>query len=195
MLDYGQARDAVQNAGGVWFSATGYDLNLIALRSVPGTLDAFDDWIGCVYVDEKRVRHAEWWKCTTDPGKPSILTPKRSDGTAVIQSGQHRGAFKFGLHHGDYECLVPAQAIPVWRDGNRNDRIEYGPPSIDSTSSTTQIHRANAARESTVVGAWSEGCIVIADPADFARLMELAKLQEANGNGNTFTLTLLDWCT
>ena len=173
------------------FDGGSFDLNLIALRNTPGTLDAFDDLLVCLYKDEQGRPQYRTWICTTDPGKPAIEHPTRSDGTAVIALGQHRGALTFGLHHGRYECLVPVKNLPVLRFKSAADYAAgLGTP---SKSASTQIHHANSLRPSTVVGAWSEGCIVIADPQDFLLLMQLAHRQVDAGHGRTFTLTVLEW--
>lgn len=154
--------------------------HVVVLRKAPGTLDAFDDML--LVCDSLNVLMA--CRCTADPGKPALENPRRKDGTAVILAGQHLDAFMFGKHHGDYDCLVPSRSIPVLRYTSPTDTV--GDP---SWSSSTQVHRANAAKESTVVGPWSEGCIVVANPNDFAKLMGYCR----RSGQPRFTLTLLEW--
>lgn len=168
--------------GYVIFTGPG-NLNIVGARTIPGTLDAFDDWLFAWNDTETLVA-----RCTMDPGKPSILNPRRQDGTAIIAPGQHRAAYTIGTHKGQYRCLVPCRPIPVFRDYDRDADIEY---LDESYSSSVQIHRANPARESTVVGAWSEGCCVVADPDDFDTLMRLVDEQIAAGLGSKFTFTVL----
>jgi len=157
-------------------------LNIVVLRKTPGTVDAFDDML-CVLVDGR-----VWaCRCTADPGKPSREHPKRRDGTAAVRVGQLVDGYKWGRHHDEYECLVPAVPVPVLRYTSLDD--EVGDP---STSWTTQIHHASATRESTVVGAWSEGCIVVASPTDWAELMRLCHAQDLAHPG-LFTVSVLDW--
>ncbi len=182
--------NTLKTAGYVWFSNGSFNLNLIALRAIPGTPNRFDDLL-CCFWREAGIWKAAYWPCTTDPGLYWLESPGRVDGTAIIKPGQHRGAYKLGQHKGQYECLVPAYPIPVWRDRNKDARVDYGQG--DSTSETTQIHRANAGRTSTIVDKWSAGCIVIANPVDFAQLMDLARKQITAGMGTRYTLTLLDW--
>lgn len=167
-----------------------FDLNLIALRATPNTLDSFDDLFVCSYRKGGQWRFFAW-PCTTEPGRPAIKDPRRSDGTAVITLGQHRAAYTFGKHKGQYECLVPARPIDVLRDKNRDDVVDGS--GGKGTSSTVQIHRANPDRRSTVVGKWSEGCIVLADPADLANLLYCCHQQESAGIGRVFSLTILPW--
>ena len=167
------------------FSAHGYPvpvgLHVVALRKKGGTLDSFDDMI--LVVDGSRaVKHAA--RCTPDPGKVHREKPMNAAGCAVWAVGQVVDAMKFGKHHGEYDCLVPARPIPVLRYDSLTDTT--GTP---STASTTNIHRASESRESSVVGAWSAGCIVYANPTDFGQAMDFAR-----ASGQTrFTVTLLEW--
>ena len=161
-------------------------LNIVILRRTPGVLDAFDDMLVVLYW------HPKGWRlfacrCTADPGKPSRAKPRRRDGTAVWAECQLVDGFAIGKHHGEYDCLVPVVPVPVLRYTGLED--EVGDP---STSNATQIHRASATKESTAVGPWSEGCCVVANPADFARLMDLAVVQRHNGKAR-FTVSLMGW--
>lgn len=155
--------------------------HIVALRNRHGTIDAFDDML-LVMRGADVIAHA--CRCTTDPGKGPRMDPKNPKGCAVWAPGQVIDGLGFGLHHGDYECLVPVKPIPV----DRYDSLVDATPTRD-TSSTTQIHRASATHESTVVGAYSEGCIVIANPGDFAVVMKIAH----DSGQKRFTPTLLEW--
>lgn len=169
-----------------------YDLTLIGLRATPGKLDAFDDILIALYSDGK-ADHLEAWHCTLDPGKPSIDNPKRMDGTAVIDAIHHNHAYRPGTHHpgtpGAYPCLVPTGPIRVTRYASAGDYAAgKGTP---STSTTTQIHHAG--RASTIVGGWSEGCVVLANEPDFWRLMDLVKTQAQHGLGDVVSLSVMGW--
>ena len=162
-------------------------LNIVILRKVPGTLDEFDDMLVALFTSETGSRDLWACRCTADPGKPALEHPKRRDGTAVWAVSQLVDGFGVGLHHGEYECLVPRVPVPVLRYTSIDDTT--GTP---STSTLTQIHRANPARESTVVGAWSEGCCVVASPVDFARLMSLQRMAQRCGWPRV-TVSCLAW--
>lgn len=156
-------------------------LHIVALRNTPGTIDAFDDML-LVMHGSKVIAHA--CRCTTDPGKGPRQNPKNPKGCAVWAPGQVVDGLGFGRHRGEYECLVPVKPIPV----DRYDSLTDLTPTR-STSNTTQIHRASPTRESSVVGNWSEGCIVIANPADFETVMALCH----TSGQQRFTITLLEW--
>jgi hypothetical protein len=156
-------------------------LHLVALRKRNGTTDAFDDML-CVVDGDKRLAVA--CRCTTDPGLAHRQKPMNAAGCAVWAVGQVVDGMGCGKHKGEYPCLVPVKPIPVLRYSSVADIT--GTP---STSRTTQIHRASSARESTAVGAWSAGCIVVANPDDFAKVMEACRASRQT----RFTVTLLDW--
>lgn len=176
------------------FDAMGYPMPLgvhvVLLRNARGKVDAFDDML-LVMRGGDELLHA--CRCTTDPGKGPRQNPKNPKGCAVWAPGQVVDGLGFGKHHGDYECLVPVKPILV----DRYDSLTDATPTR-STSSTTQIHRASAVRESTVVGAWSEGCTVVANPAEFdlpsapTSAGTLMGLCRASGQ-KRFTPTLLEW--
>lgn len=157
--------------------------NILVIRKMPGECDKFDDmlvaWIPTAILLACR--------CTADAGRPSRENPRRRDGTAVWAAGQVVNGLGVGLHKGAHSCLVPRKPIPVLRYTSLTDTT--GEP---STSWTTQIHRASATRESSIVGAYSEGCIVVANPNDFAELMTLVGAAVSRGL-STFSVALTEW--
>jgi len=157
-------------------------LQFLLVRKMPGTVDSFDDMLIAHTATELVLA----CRCTTDPGRPSREHPKRADGTAVWAAGQVIDGLTVGRHHDSYACLVPAVPIPVLRYTSLTD--DTGEP---STSSSTQIHRASADHESSVVGAWSEGCIVVANPDDFDRLIGLVNLASGKGQ-RRFSVSLTE---
>lgn len=168
-------------------------LNIVILRKIPGTLDAFDDMLVVLWTDAAGGRQLWACRCTADPGKPIRLRPKRKDGFAVWAVSQLVDGFALGDHHpgtpGAYTCFRPQVAVPVLRYDDINDHT--GTP---STSASVQIHRANPHHESTVVSTWSEGCAVVPNPTDYGELIRLARAQVAAG-WPRFTVSLLEWST
>lgn len=163
-----------------------YRLNITVLRRTPGTLDAFDDMLCAFWTDGASRRRLWACRCTADPGKPSRENPRRRDGTAVWAVCQVVDGMKLGKHKGDpnHDCLWPVAPIPVLRYTSVDDA--EGTP---STSASVQIHRASAVRESTVVGPWSEGCIVIANPTDHKDFIRLCRSQSTP----RYTVAVMEW--
>ena len=64
-------------------------------------------------------------------------------GTAVLVPGQHRRCYKLGRHQGKYEALVQAEVLQVYRDNNKDTKVDAGGP-IDSGWHGINIHRASS---------------------------------------------------
>ncbi|WP_420433714.1 hypothetical protein [Hyphobacterium sp.] len=186
---------AIVAKGHVLFAnPAGFDLNIIAIRSRSARAGRFDDWLTVSYVDAPDnawVFHA--FACTTDPGLTHLATPRHRDGTAILKAGQYRASHEIARHRGRYLalCQRPGARLSVHRDRNRDRRLDRRPDRVFDNATGINIHRASATRRSHRVGRWSAGCIVVADPTDFAVLMTLAH-RAKQIYGNAFTLTLLD---
>tara|TARA_Y100000310_G_C20695021_1_gene825041 strand:+ start:1557 stop:2156 length:600 start_codon:yes stop_codon:yes gene_type:complete len=180
----------IRDLGYAIFDKKPYDINLIAERTPNGQPNRFDDIIHVLY---KKTELGAWhhykFTCTMNPGLYWMHHPSRVAGTAIIKHNQQiRSAFTFGRHKGQYDCLVPTKPIPVWRDNNRDDHADH----LGSyTSSSIQIHRASAWRQSTLVNKWSAGCIVLADPGSFSLFMDLCSEQTKQGLGDKFSLCVI----
>ena len=163
-----------------------YDLNIIACRNMKERPDVFQDTIHVVYWDQKWIEYV--YPCTTHAGQHYLLNPSRSAGVAILKHDhQYRSSFKIGMRSSGYECLIPCKEILVWRDGDKDDVIEYG--GEDHSSAGRQIHRANASNTSLSIGRYSAGCIVL--QTGFDEFMNLCKKQVQSRKGSTFTLTIL----
>lgn len=173
----------------VVFENGNFNLNIMAFRYIDGMSDAFDDEIVVVY------RSASRWvtfrsPCTCDPGLYYLANPINAKGAATLAEGQYRGAYKIGLHRGEYEALVQDKPVLYWRDRDKNGR-----PDKDGLLETgvigLNIHRASKTGDNLKVGVHSAGCVVIQDPEAFEQLMKLCR-ESANKYGNSFTLTMID---
>ena len=174
------------------FKTGAYNLNLIGVRSPQTTANAFDDTMYCVYRDSS----GQWielsFPITTDPGKYWLLNPGRVSGTAILVSGQYRGAWKLGLRRGKYEALVQTGGkVEVYRDADKDDILEHDPEDIEQGYFGINIHRASSVRTSSDVDRWSAGCQVFANPNDYRLFIELCKIS-ADIYGDSFSYTLLE---
>lgn len=168
------------------FTGQPYDLNLIGIRTADRTSEAWNDWICLAYLIGDR-----WcWfpmPATTDPGLYWRQHPMNLKGTAILKEGQHRGAFKLGLHRGK-EALVQARELTVYRDADRDEELDVGGEE-ETGWFGINLHRAAEAGPSTTVGKWSAGCQVPQDVIHYEFLLSLAK--KAMQGWPTLTYTLL----
>jgi hypothetical protein len=166
-----------------------YRLNIVGVRSANNVPDRFDDSIHVLFKDNS----GKWihynMPATTDPGKHWLNNPMRVEGTAIVKPGQYIDSHQIGLHKGEYKALTQLGNVTVIRDANRDNILDFN-AGREGPGYGINIHRASASRTSTVVDKYSAGCQVIANPADFNRLLELAE-QHRSRYGNKYTYTLL----
>ena len=179
----------VESLGYKIFTQKEYDLNIIGIRSQNRRPGLFDDEI-CVCYKEGFDWIEERYKATTDPSMEQHRDPDNPKGVAILKPGQYRGVYKIDKHAGKYYALCQRGAeVTVYRDNNLNERTDY----INEESGWfgLNLHRAhpNVIVQST--RAYSHGCQVIQNPADFTRLMGLARLQIGIGY-ESFTYTLIE---
>lgn len=168
-----------------------YDLNLFGIRTSSTTAGVFDDWLGVFWMNwDTDAWEFHIWQATTDPGTYYLDHPLNVSGTAIMVEGQYPSSYQIGLHKGKYEALVQCKAIKVYRDNDMDETLDMKPETIQQGLFGLNIHRASADHRSIRIGKWSAGCQVVADPRDFARLMDLCMLAEDTW-GPTFSYTLL----
>lgn len=176
--------------GYAFFTKGEYNLNIIGVRHKGAKVtNHFDDCLVVIYNtgNEKNVKRV--FTCTTLPGKKAMEHPMQVKGTAILKEGQYRGAWKIGYHKGKYKALCQAKPVPVYRDGNKDDKFDLNSISIDRGIFGINIHKAGD--NSTLVDGWSYGCQVLAKSLDFNALMRLAE-RSASIFGNSFTYTLIN---
>lgn len=166
------------------FSKHGYKwfpFHIVGVRSKANLANKFDDLIGVVSGET-----ILWFTGTTNPGTHwlrNLLNPK---GTSLLKANQYVDTWKVGLHQGKYEALVQAKPVTVFRDSNKNDVAEES--GVEDTGIFgINIHRANEKLVSQLIDKWSAGCQVLNNPADFKKLMDMAKATKQP----FFTYTLL----
>jgi hypothetical protein len=168
------------------------NINIIGVRRDNQGSNTFDDFLLVMYRDEeKMVSHR--WQATTDPGKYWLKNPMNPKGTAVLVPGQYRGTWQLGKHQNNYEALVQAKPVKVWRDNNKDDIIDYNNIAtlVDKGYFGINIHRSNPYTESYVVNKWSAGCQVFKKVDDFKDFMELCR-DSSKIYGSKFTYTLIE---
>lgn len=158
-------------------------LNLVGVRLNHAVTNRFDDTLIAFTTDG-----GVSMDCTTDPGSYYMSRPMNEKGTAVLAPGQYVDAYGLGKHKG-YDAIVQTGPVTVFRDSNKDGTYDYEHP--DTGMFGINIHRANAVVRSKQVDKWSAGCTVVANPADFAGLMTMAR-QSVREYGPHLTYTLIE---
>jgi len=172
-------------------SSFGYtlpDFHIIGVRSKESIPDKFDDHI-YILKDNKIICGPFF--CTTNPGQyylQNLLNPK---GAALLCADkQYVNCFTLGLHKGK-EALIQCGDLWVYRDNDLDNLAEeIGIPVIAKPECRIDIHRANESFTSIIIGKWSAGCQVIANPKEYEIFLKTCK----DTAKSLFTYTLLkEW--
>ncbi len=176
--------------GYTFFTKGEYNLNIIGVRHKGSKVtNKFDDCLVVIYNTNNKEEVRRVFTCTTLPGKKAMEHPTAIKGTAILKEGQYRGAYQIAYHKGKYKALCQRKPLTVYRDGNKDDKFDLNPLSIDKGIFGINIHKAGD--NSTLVDGWSYGCTVLAKSLDFNALMRLVE-RSASIYGNSFTYTLIN---
>lgn len=156
------------------------ELHLIGVRSKADIPDRFDDTCYLVY----NGMLFTFENFTTNAGAHWLQNFSNPKGTAVLKPNQYINTWQIGKHQGVYTALTQCRPVTVWRDNNKNLKSEKG--AEDTGFFGINIHRANPNVMSVLIGKWSAGCQVFANPNDFAIVMD--KLIKSGKSQFTYTL-------
>lgn len=181
-----------------WFdggeAAVEHDVNVVAVRRLPGSFDEFDD-----YIVVARIVDGEWHafvrRGTTDPGRYWAENPMQARGTAIQAAGQYRGSHKIGTHAPaggqHYEALVQTGGeVSWWRDANRDLVHDRG--GVKETGyAGLNWHGPWPGGSAAKVNMTSAGCVVFKEWEDFLAFMAVLR-PAREAWGNTFSTTILE---
>jgi hypothetical protein len=123
------------------YKSEGYELdpviNIFAIRNK--VIDnKFTDTLYCV-VDSQ----VKSWTVTTIPGTKSLVTPVNRAGTAILVPGQYKDVYAIDLHKNKYKALCQRLGpVRVYRDNNKDAKIDLNDKSIQSGFFGINIHKA-----------------------------------------------------
>ena len=179
----------VEALGHSVFTRGAWNVNLIGVRTASREAGKFDDKIHQVFRDG----FGRWvdlsFPCTTDPGL-YWLDRSTNRGTAILKAGQYRGAYRIALHRGRYPALCQRRPVTVWRDRNRDNKLDHARPSTGLFG--INIHHAGETTDTDdAVSAWSAGCTVLPSLDDWAVFWSVIE-RSAELYGESFTYTLIE---
>jgi hypothetical protein len=168
-----------------WFTGA-YNLNCVAIRTLPPVLDRYADLLCVAWTDERGQERILCFPASTIPGASTFATLPNAAGAPTVAPGQYPG-WTVGDHHGR-PCLRPPGAIPVVRDNDRDGTP--GNTRIASTSDGILVHGGSTI-PTQPVGDWSEGCIV-ATLGALETIVTLIGCQKAAGFGSRVTVAVIE---
>ena len=170
-----------------------YNLNIWGIRSLEQDTKKFNDWVVVFHQDRSGHWFFEYFKATTDPSNLTLMDPVNIDGTAILCEGFHKGLWTYGFHkqRKDHKALVQHSACNVYRDNNKNARIDYGKLPIQTGMFGINMHRASIYGTTPEIGLYSAGCQVHADYEKYSRKFIPLIESSINEGLNTFSYTLI----
>ena len=182
----------VKEAGFTIFEDGNYDLNIVGFRKLgdPDGFNQFNDRITISYkLNQKWI--VEEGAATTDAGRYWLTKPDYKACAIMYHPQQARGAYKIGLHKGKYEALRQIQPMKFWRDGNKDEHLDYS-GHVYKDLIYMNIHKSSSREHGSLyVDKWSAGCQVWQNSKDHERMVELCYKQIESLGYRTFTYTLL----
>lgn len=166
-----------------------YDLNIIGVRNLENNANQYDDKLHVCYLSEDGHWKEDIFQVSTDPGRYWLEKEDYKACAVYKHPQQARGAYKVGLHRGNYEALVQWRPVEYWRDGNKDEKADYGGEVFKDTIGLN-IHRSSI-HDSDEINKYSAGCIVFSKMADWEAFMKLVHKQKRTMGYHTFTFTLI----
>jgi hypothetical protein len=112
-------------------------------------------------------------------------------GTAILAQGQYVGAYKLGLHRGQYTALVESGQVTAIRDYDRDAVLDFANGRTATGTFGINIHHARSNGTTRTVDKYSAGCQVFARFDDFLEFIRLCQ-RHRELYANSFTYTLID---
>lgn len=174
----------------VFENPSGFDLNIVGIRTASIEANKFDDFI-CLFYKVENNWFFACFPATTDPGTFYRLNPINNEGTAILKPGQYRAAFKLGLHRGKYKALTQKNNMTVYRDSNKDNLLDTENVKEETGMFGINLHRANEKGLSINVDKYSAGCQVIQNDIHFNFIIEICE-RAKSFYSDSFTYTLLE---
>lgn len=172
-------------------AAANWHLNLIGIRATgacgqPDQADTYNDLLAVLWHQDGRP-NLIWLPMTTDPGRPYRQCPVNPAGTAILKPGHYPAMWRLGRHRGITPALVQRGPCTIWRDTNRDGRLDTA--GMPERTGCFGINLHSTGRISRFVGTASAGCQVLSRPKDLALVLALAaKHAAAHRPGINYTL-------
>lgn len=175
----------------------GYELfaggkpNIVGIRNAVRDSNEFDDVL-FTWWEEVGAEVSHDYTITTHPGYYYLQNPIAGNGgTGILVPGQYKDCWMLGMHRQKQYALIQlAGQVKLYRDNNKDTRLDYDPKTIRSGFFGIDLHHAGQ-NDANVVGPYSAGCQVWRYHQPHINLMlDYKRLSKAN-NFNKFSYTLL----
>lgn len=170
-----------------------HNFNLWGVRAYDEQAGIYDDAF-IIFWNEKLGVVSDWKyiiiEGTTDPSDNNLLKPINPKGCMILPEGQYLSLFKIGKHKNDYEALVQNTTVGVYRDNNKDTRLDYT-GDLDIGWFGLNFHHASKFTITDRIGLYSAGCQVIKSINDWnthIRDFLIAKMKAEGQKTISYTL-------
>ena len=160
------------------------ELNIVGIRSLKSNPDKFEEKLALFFTKNNK-EHFILYPITTLPNSYYLKNPINPKGTAILVEGQYSDWKTYIRGSGKYHALMQPDLIPVYRDNNKDKKIDLDPTTIESGYFEIELHRFN---EDISVRKQSAGCQVFRNNDDYFGFMEAVRESIADGKEITYTL-------
>lgn len=191
-LTLDKLKTAYDKKGYTFFENGDYNLNIFGIRNEKDRdANTFNDIVGIAYkVNGKWV--LKKYEATTDPGLYWRNNLCNVYGTGILVPNQYKGGWRIGMHQGKYRALVQNKPVQVYRDKNKDSKLDMDTKTIQTGMFGVNIHRANPnpGFRSQYVCKWSAACQVLSSADDFQEFMSIVDKSAKIFGNEVFTYTL-----
>lgn len=167
-----------------------FNLNFVGIRNKSNKINTFNDAF-IVFWKHDGIFNMYQFIGTTDPGLYYTKFPLNSRGVMIMKEQQVKGYFTIGKHKGLYKALVQSKPCLLYRDNNKDSKLDKNENSIEKAIVGANFHRASNSDESIKIGKYSAGCQVAKNASDYNLIMQLFTYSSEIW-GNSFTYTLIE---
>lgn len=163
---------------------------IVGIRTSTHLPDVFDDFI--VLCQESKNKYFKGWMATTEPGIYWLNNPMNIKGAGILKPSQYLNCWSFGKHGSglnNHKALVQVRPITLYRDNNKDSKIDVDPTKIDTGLFGINIH--STGKDNWIapkINKWSAGCQVF---PNYVAFKEFVKELE-DSKQSTFSYTLLE---
>ena len=178
-----QIVQAMQEKGHEVFTGEN-ELNIVGVRNLNLDPYQFNETLALFFTKNGK-DHFILYPITTLPNSYFWKNPANPKGTAILVEGQYRGWKTYIRDSGKYHALMQPKDVSVYRDNNKDGKIDLDPSTIETGYLEMELHRFG---EYVSPGKRAAGCQVFRNAEDYAGFMEAVRESIAAGKEITYTL-------
>jgi hypothetical protein len=178
-----QIVQAMQEKGHEVFTGEN-ELNIVGVRNLNSNPDQFSETLA-LFFTKNEVEHFVLYSITTLPNSYFLKNPVNPKGTAILMEGQYKGWKTYIRDSGQYHALMQPKDVSVYRDNNKDKKVDLDPATVETGYFEIELHKANNV---SALKKQSAGCQVFKNAEEYFGFMEAVRESIYAGKEITYTL-------